>query len=98
MKMPKENLLNDAVEFAAQKHIGQYRKGSQLPYIIHPMEAAAICASFTNDVEVLAAAVLHDVVEDAHVAVDEIEERFGPRVAALVASESENRREDIPAA
>ena len=96
--MPKDNLLEDAVEFAAQKHAGKFRKGSELPYIVHPMEAAAICASFTDDVEVLAAAVLHDVVEDAGASVGELEARFGSRVAAIVAGESEDKREGLPPA
>ena len=95
--MPKENLLEEAVKYAAEKHKGQYRKGTKLPYITHPMEAAAICASFTEDVEVLAAAVLHDVVEDANVPVSEIREKFGARVATIVAGESENKREGLPA-
>ena len=96
--MPKDNLLEDAVAFAAQKHVGKFRKGSKLPYIVHPMEAAAICANFTDDVEVLAAAVLHDVVEDAGATVEELEEKFGSRVAAIVAGESEDKREGMPAA
>ena len=93
--MPTDNLLEEAAKFAAQKHAGQYRKGTKLPYIVHPMEAAAICASLTDDVEVLAAALLHDTMEDAGATFDEIEERFGSRVATLVASESENKREDL---
>ena len=96
--MPKGNLLEDAVAFAAEKHAGKFRKGSKLPYIVHPMEAAAICASFTDDVEVLAAAVLHDVVEDAGVRVEELEGKFGSRVASIVAGESEDKREGMPAA
>ena len=48
--MPKDSLLEDTVAFAAQKHMGKFRKGTRLPYIVHPMEAAAICASFTDDV------------------------------------------------
>ena len=40
--MPKDNLLEDAAAFAAQKHAGKFRKGTKLPYIVHPMEAAAI--------------------------------------------------------
>ena len=96
--MSKDNLLGDAVAFAARAHAGQCRKGTKLPYIVHPMEAAAICVSFTDDVEVLAAAVLHDVVEDAGVSVDELEERFGSRVAALVVGESEDKREGLPPA
>ena len=96
--MPKDNLLEDAVAFAAEKHAGKFRKGSKLPYIVHPMETSAICASFTDDAEVLAAAVLHDVVEDAGVAVEELERKFGSRVASIVAGESEDKREGVPAA
>ena len=71
---------------------------SHLPYIIHPMEAAVICASITDDEEVLAAAVLHDVLEDAGVTADEVEALFGGRVAAIVAGDSENKREGLPPA
>ena len=96
--MHMENLLDRAVAFAAQKHAGQVRKGTSLPYIIHPMEAAVICASITDDEEVLAAAVLHDVVEDAGVTVDEVEALFGKRVTAIVAGDSEDKREGLPPA
>ena len=94
--MTNENLLTEAVVFAARAHAGQARKGTDVPYIVHPMEAAAVCAGLTDDQEVLAAAVLHDVVEDAGVSVVEIEERFGARVAAIVAGESEDKREGMP--
>ena len=90
-------LLNDAVAFAASSHAGQFRKGTKLPYIVHPMEAAAICASFTDDVEVLAAAVLHDTVEDTNVTIQQIEDMFGIRVANIVASDSEDERDGVPA-
>ncbi|MBR0406261.1 MAG: HD domain-containing protein [Eggerthellaceae bacterium] len=96
--MQAEYLLNEAVEFAAQKHAGQLRKGSNLPYIVHPMEVAAICASLTEDEEVLAAAVLHDVIENAGVTVEEIKARFSERVAAIVAGDSEDKRENLPPA
>ena len=96
--MKEENLLEEAIKFAADAHAGQCRKGTSLPYILHPMEAAAICATMTDDAEVLAAAVLHDVVEDAGKTVGEIEQRFGPRVAAIVAGESEDKREGLPPA
>ena len=96
--MHMENLLSRAVAFAAQKHAGQLRKGTNLPYIIHPMETTVICASITDDEEVLAAAVLHDVVEDAGVTADEVEAMFGERVAAIVAGDSEDKREGLPPA
>lgn len=91
-------LLDKAIVFAVNAHRGQLRKGSNAPYILHPMEAAAIVAAMTDDEEVIAAAVLHDTVEDTAVTLDEICEQFGKRVAELVAAESENKREDKPAA
>ena len=73
------------------------RKGTHTPYILHPLEAAAIVASMTDDLEIIAAAILHDTLEDAHISVGEIADKFGPRVAELVKSESENKRENLPA-
>ena len=98
MDMADSSLLDEAIAFAAKCHAGQVRKGSKTPYILHPLEAASICATFTDDVEVLSAAVLHDVVEDTEATVEDVEKRFGDRVAMLVAGESENKREGMPAA
>ncbi len=88
--------FEDAIVFAAEKHRGAVRKIDHVPYILHPMEVALIASRITQDDEVLAAAVLHDTVEDAGVLPDELRERFGERVAALVASETEDKRADIP--
>ena len=89
-------LFEDALRFATDAHAGMMRKASHTPYILHPMEVAAIAATMTDDVEVLAAALLHDVVEDTPHTADEIESHFGPRVAALVAAETENKRANLP--
>ena len=62
------------------------------------MEAAAVCATLTNDEEVIAAAVLHDVVEDTSATAEDIAREFGSRVAAIVAGETEDKRESRPAA
>lgn len=62
------------------------------PYILHPLEAMVVAGTLTDDREVLAAMVLHDVVEDTNTTLREIEERFGARVAELVGSETENKR------
>ena len=94
----QHDVFTRAIAFAAKAHEDQVRKGTTIPYIVHPMEAAAICSYMTDDPEILAAAVLHDVVEDADVTAGEIEREFGPRVAKLVASESEDKRTDRPAA
>lgn len=79
------DLLNRAIIYATKAHAGQMRKGTNLPYIVHPMEALAIVATMTDDPEMLAAAVLHDVVEDTAVTTDDVRREFGDRVAALVA-------------
>ena len=95
MEEKKEfGLVTRAVIFATEAHDGAVRKGTALPYIVHPMEAAAIAAGMTSDPEVIAAAVLHDTVEDTDVTREQIEAKFGSRVAKLVAAESENKRED----
>ena len=90
-------LASKAIIFAVKAHDGMRRKQSDAPYILHPMEAAAIVGTMTSDQKVIAAAALHDVVEDAGVSTKEIEDRFGTRVAELVASETENKREHLPA-
>ena len=77
-------LFDRAAQFAIEAHRGTERRGKGFPYIIHPMEAAAIVATVTNDPEMLAAAILHDTVEDTDVTIEQIEEMFGPRVAHLV--------------
>ena len=66
-------LVTQAMIFAAEKHDGAVRKASNIPYIVHPMEAAAIAATLTDDQEVLAATVLHDVMEDCGVTFEAIE-------------------------
>jgi len=77
-------------------HDGMRRKKSESPYILHPMEAAVIVGTMTDDQNLLAAAALHDVVEDAGITTQEIEERFGRRVRELVESETEDKRADLP--
>lgn len=92
-----QKMFEDAIIFATQKYSGMKRKGTDRPYILHPLEVAAIVNTMTNDYEILAAAVLHDVVEDTGTGIMEIRQRFGDTVADLVASESENKREEQPA-
>ncbi|MBQ1565097.1 MAG: bifunctional (p)ppGpp synthetase/guanosine-3',5'-bis(diphosphate) 3'-pyrophosphohydrolase [Clostridia bacterium] len=96
--MEKLTLFEEAICFAVRAHHGQVRKGEMIPYICHPMEVATICATVTADQEVLAAAVLHDTVEDTDTTIGEIRDRFGLRVAALVAAETEDKRDDLPQA
>ena len=89
-------LVSEAIAFAVKAHDGMRRKKSEAPYILHPMEAAVIVGTMTNDQNLIAAAALHDVVEDADVTLEEVEERFGKRVRELVESETEDKRADLP--
>lgn len=82
-------LLDRAIVFAVQAHAGTERRGKGFPYIVHPMEAMEIVATITPDQEMLAAAALHDTVEDTDVTIERIREEFGERIANLVASESD---------
>ena len=82
-------LLDRAIIFAVKAHAGTERRGKGYPYIVHPMEAVEIVSTMTKDQELLAAAALHDTVEDTDVTVEQIREEFGDRVAQLVASESD---------
>lgn len=88
-------LLDRAIIFAVHAHAGTERRGKGFPYIVHPMEAMEIVATMTTDQELLAAAALHDTVEDTEVTVDQIRMEFGDRIAALVADESEERTEGV---
>ena len=82
-------LLDRAIIFAVKAHAGTERRGKGFPYIVHPMEAMEIVATITPDQELLAAAALHDVVEDTEISADEIRREFGDRIAALVVAESD---------
>lgn len=105
---PGELLCQKALQFAAVAHKGTYRKASQTPYIVHPVEVTGLVREIISDLtdedkkkidayNVIAASSLHDVVEDTGVSAAEIKATFGDGVASLVASETENKRRDLPA-
>lgn len=83
------SLLDGAIIYAVRAHQGVERKGKGFPYIVHPLETVSIVATMTNDQELLAAAVLHDVVEDTPATVEDLRQEFGERVAMLVNAESD---------
>jgi myo-inositol-1(or 4)-monophosphatase len=89
------SLLDRAIVFAVRAHAGTERRGKGFPYIVHPMEAVEIVATMTKDQELLAAAALHDTVEDTDVTVEQIRTEFGDRIASLVASESDIMPEGV---
>ena len=107
----KLQLIDRAIRTATYAHSGAVRKGTAVPYILHPLEAAAIVtqviaeqrgtapdAMTPSDNFIIAAAILHDTVEDTDMTAEDIKTLFGPETAALVAAETENKRESLPAA
>lgn len=83
------SFLDKAINFAVKAHSGVERRGKGFPYIVHPLEAVAIVATITKDQEILAAAALHDVIEDTKYSEEDIRKEFGDRVVKLVSSESD---------
>jgi len=81
-----------AVEYAATMHTSQLREADRAPFILHPLEVAALLSGRDLDDEVVAAGVLHDVVENTPARTEDVEARFGPRVAAAVAAVTEDPR------
>ena len=83
-------LVDAALAFAAVAHQGQKRKGTGIPYIVHPVGVMLVLLQAgETDAEVLAAALLHDTLEDAGVTAAQLREKFGPRVAEIVEGCSE---------
>jgi guanosine-3',5'-bis(diphosphate) 3'-pyrophosphohydrolase len=81
----ESELIRDALELAERAHAGQVRSGSGgMAYIHHPVAVAELLAEHGYGEETVAAALLHDVVEDSETTVEEIAARFGPAVASLV--------------
>lgn len=92
------NILDKAIKFATDAHSGMFRKGTKIPYIVHLLEAASIAATMTIDEEVIAAAVLHDMIENTPVCEEQLLLEFGSKITQLVCADSENKRSDRPAA
>lgn len=80
-----------AMKFAMAAHKGQSRKGTDKPYILHPIETLQILASMDADTNLMAAGLLHDTLEDTGVTLLDIYEQFGVDVAALVNGHTEDK-------
>jgi (p)ppGpp synthase/HD superfamily hydrolase len=77
-------LLEKAQKWAAEGHKGVCRKFGNIPYIVHPEAVVEIVSQFTGDTDVLAAAWLHDIVEDTDKTIDDIRDNFNDVIATLV--------------
>src|SRR5579862_5635543 len=88
------DLLRRAYEFAAEQHKTQTRRSGE-PFLSHPLEVAHLLADMKLDVTSLCAALLHDVVEDTKIPLEQISEQFGPDVARLVEGVTKISRLDL---
>ena len=91
--IPEGPIWQRATAFAASRHAGQLRKDNQTPYVSHVFRVAFTLRDLfgCDDPDALAAALLHDTIEDTRTDYDDIELAFGPRVADLVASLTKNQ-------
>ena len=94
----KSKLVSDAIEFAKEAHKEQFRKGTSIPYIVHPLRVALTLIEYNCSDEVIAAGILHDTIEDSKgdnkVTYDDIKHGFGQYVADLVQGASEPDKSD----
>lgn len=84
----------EAIEFATKAHTGQFRKGTKVPYIVHPLGVAKILIEAGCSEDVAVAGILHDTVEDSSFKIDDIRREFGEEVARLVEGASEPDKSD----
>ena len=85
-------MVQEAIDFATKVHEGQYRKGTDRPYIVHPMEVGKIVSTMTQDEEIISAAILHNTIEDCEgVDANVLKAMFSARVAGIVSQESEDK-------
>lgn len=89
-----EDIVEKALKFATNAHKGQYRKYTGEAYVTHPIAVCNLVSDFTNDKDILAAALLHDTMEDCEVTYEELCNEFGKRVADMV-KELTNDKEEI---
>ncbi|WP_102349300.1 HD domain-containing protein [Bacillus sp. Marseille-P3661] len=87
------NIIEKAINTAAKAHDGQYRKLTNIPYITHPFAVGMILKEAGCSDAVIAAGILHDVVEDTPLTLEVIEEQFGRNIASIVNGCSEPNKE-----
>jgi GTP pyrophosphokinase len=75
--------VEKALTYSINSHINQFRKSGE-PYVVHPILVATVTAYYSNDEHMVIAALLHDVVEDTEITIEEVEQEFGVDVACIV--------------
>jgi len=87
-------MIFEAIEFAAKAHANHFRKGTKIPYIVHPLQVARILIESECPDHVVIAGILHDTVEDTPVTLDDIRQTFGKEIMDLVKAVSEPDKSD----
>lgn len=90
--MKNNDLIFEAIKFVAEAHANHYRKGTNIPYISHLMNVMKILCKYNCETKVIVAGILHDVVEDTKVTIEEVEQKFGKDIAEIVAGASEREK------
>jgi (p)ppGpp synthase/HD superfamily hydrolase len=85
-------LAGEAFEFTAERHAGQLREADAAPFLLHPLEVGALLHVFGYPEDVVAAGLLHDILESSDTSARELIDRFGADIAALVEAVSEDPR------
>ena len=85
----KQDMIDLAIEVAEKAHRDQKRKGTDIPYITHPLAVGIVLSKAGCSDEVIAAGILHDTVEDTSITLDDIHKMFGEKVATIVEGASE---------
>jgi len=94
IKKKKQNRIFKAIDFATKAHSGQLRKGTKVPYIVHPLGVGKILIEYNCPEEVVIAGILHDTIEDTSVTLKDIGLHFGKNVKRIVGGASEPNRAD----
>lgn len=85
------DVIDKALKFAAMAHDGDYRKSAKIPYIYHPTMLGFYLMKYNFSEDVIAAALLHDTVEDTATTIDDIQNEFGTNIGDLVAACTEEK-------
>ena len=91
MRQDNNERISQAIHYATDMHSRQLRKGTDIPYIVHPLETMQILLSMGADVHLMIAGVLHDVLEDTDAKAEDIVRMFGQEVCDLVQMHSEDK-------
>jgi (p)ppGpp synthase/HD superfamily hydrolase len=88
--------IQKAINFVAEKHFNQKRKGIELPYVVHPYSVAIILSNHTDDEDVIVAGLLHDILEDVKgYSEEDMKQEFGERITKIVKEVSEDKDPNV---